>query len=278
MSMYQVLPFEGLAEARLGEERAVLQRRLGEHRTFRKGHAQIGLADQYVERGLILHHDDRERLFYIEVSDVPLYHRDVPLLDRPYESVRNDLAELGCRIVEDDEGCELPDDGFNLWCVDTDVTMVGLFPKDRRGSVGDFVEGESRVGTLRAHDVTPGVGTGPVRLGMRRDELRAMLGTCLESVPEYGAAGEDSYIEHGLTLEFAADDVLTGIVIASLARTVTCQGVQMLGRRYSEVVDELAAAGVTVERGELAGHAPGFTLQCPSEAWIVSAIRIGPMS
>ncbi|MFG2000653.1 hypothetical protein ACGFNU_16065 [Spirillospora sp. NPDC048911] len=273
--MFQVLPLEGLAEARLGEERAVLQQRLGSHRTFRKGHAQTGLADEYVRHGLILHHDDHERLIYIEVFDTPLYYRDVQLLGRPYIAVRDELDMLGRPFVENDEGCEFPDDGFNLWCADRDVSIVGLFPKDRRGRVGDFVEGESRVGTLTDHEITPGVGTGPVRLGMRRDDLRAMLGTCLESVPEYGAAGEDSYIEHGLTLEFDADDVLTGIVIASLARTVTCERVQLLGRPLRDVVTELAAAGVTVEPGELAGHAPGFTLQCPSEAWIVSAVRIG---
>jgi hypothetical protein len=95
-----------LAEA-LGE-------RLGERQAFQKAAWQAGLCDHYVDGGLILHYDDRDRLVHLEMYEPAMVRYDgVPLLGRPYGEVLADLRALDCRLVEDDSGHEAPDAGFN---------------------------------------------------------------------------------------------------------------------------------------------------------------------
>ncbi|MBC6456681.1 hypothetical protein [Actinomadura sp. HBU206391] len=279
---WDVRPFEGLAGVvpgglRLGERRSVLAarladelgERLGERRTFRKAAWQTGLCDHYIEGGLILFFDDRDRLCYVELcEDAPVTYDGVWLLGRPYGEVVADLRSRGCRLVEGDVGCEAPDAGFNLTAVDPQdparpVDCVGVFvnsPAD--GVVG--MSDEEPVESVTEHRLVSMEGTEAVRLGQDRRELRGLLGPALQSRPDYGGETRDWYLEHGLVLTFDAADRLVSLVVHYAIRggTAWFRGVQLLDRPYAEVVAELEAQGVRVEPAELGGRVPdhGFAL------------------
>ncbi|WP_433733334.1 hypothetical protein ACQP0C_13910 [Nocardia sp. CA-129566] len=276
--MYQVRPFEGVAEARFGEQRATLHARLGQHETFRKGGTQIGLTDHYVELGLILHHDHLERLYYLELTDPDTVYEDVPLLELPYQQVRDELAAHGARYVEMEYGgWDFPDLGFHLWRGGNDhetAEVVGMYPRGYRDAIGGFV-GASPT-PIKRHTLIPHVGIELAQLGDSRDELRERLGGCLESVPPYGPAAVDSYIDHGLELGFDESDHMISIAISSLAESVTYEGVELYHRPYPDVVADLATRGTDVEHGELIVRAPGFDLLLcnPRPDALVAAIRI----
>jgi hypothetical protein len=279
---WNVRPFEGLAGIvpggiRLGEDRAVLTdrfaeafgERLGERRTFRKAAWNTGLCDQYVDGGLILFFDDRDRLDYVEVHEpAPVRYQGVSLLERPYEDVVADLRSLGCRLVEGDVGCEVPDAGFNLTAGDIDdpeepVQSVGLFGQSPTDALLGFSDDEP-VERITEHHLVSGEGTASVRLGEGRRELRSRLGRALRSGPDRHGVSEDSYFEHGLMLRFDAADRLVSLAIsyAGVRGTAWFRGVQLLARPYADVVGDLEAEGVRVEPAELAGRVPdhGFEL------------------
>ncbi|WP_433680535.1 hypothetical protein [Nocardia sp. CA-119907] len=277
--MYEVRPFDGVAEARFGEERATLHARLGQHETFRKGSTQIGLTDHYVELGLILHHDHLERLHYLELTDPDTVYEDVPLLELPYEQVRDELAAHGARCIEMEHGgCDFPDLGFHLWRKGNDhetAEVVGMYPRGYRAAIGGFV-GEWATTPIKRHVLIPHVGIELAQLGDGRDELRERLGGCFESVSPYGPAAVDSYIAHGLELGFDENDHMISIAISSPAESVAYEGVELYHRPYPDVVADLAARGTDVEHGELIMRAPGFDLLLsnPAPDALVAAIRI----
>ncbi|WP_326688268.1 hypothetical protein OIE63_14640 [Streptomyces sp. NBC_01795] len=281
---WNIRPFDGLegivpGGIRLGEPRAALAQRfaaafgerLGERRTFRKGATATGLCDHYPEGGLILFHDDRERLVYVEVFEpAPVAYEGIPLLERPYGEVVAELRGRGCRLVEDESGCEVPEAGFNL-TADPDepeepVESVGVLTRGRGQEDGPppgMTDGPRLPGT-DTHRIVPHQGTETVRLGEDRHALRAGLGATLASRPAYGGAAQDWYHEHGLILTFDAADRLTTLAVSYAGRTgtATLEGVQLLGRPYEEVVADLTGAGVRVVPGELSARLPdhGVTL------------------
>lgn len=277
---WTVSPFKGLdgmvpGGVPLGEERAVIAGRfaeafgehLGEVRTFRKASWQLGLCDQYIEGGLILHHDDRRRLVYIEVFEPsPISHNGVALLDRPYAEVVADLRRSGERVVEDLDGCDVPDAGFNLTAEHGDTesaTCVGVYRTSPAGAVLGMSD-EDEVAPVTAHLLVSGEGTELVRLGETRQELRRRLGPAMQGRPDYGGETQDWYFDHGLILGFDASDRLVELAIsfAGVRGTASFRGVRLLDRPYAEVVAELEEQGVGVEQGELIGRVPdhGFAL------------------
>ncbi|GGU44787.1 hypothetical protein GCM10010211_05540 [Streptomyces albospinus] len=298
---WEIRPFEGLTGlvpggVRLGERRQVLAERfaaafgddLGEVRTFRKAPWSTGLSDHYPEGGLILHFDDRERLVHLEAFDpAPVWYDGLPLTGRRYPDVLADLRERGCRLIEDgdgDDGVEAPDAGFHLTAPhgpDDLVDCVGLF---RRPLSADPVtmSDEPPVEPVLEHRLVSGEGTEAVRLGQDRWELRGRLGPALQSRPDYGGESQDWYFDHGLVLTFDAADRLASLVISysGVSGTAVFRGVPLLDRPYAEVVADLAAQGVRVEDGELAGRVPehGFTLQLvgrQNPAMPVTAVAFG---
>lgn len=294
---WRIVPFEGLAGlagleqlipdgVRFGEHRRVLTDRfgeafghqLGERRTFRKAPWSTGLCDHYVDGGLILFFDAGERLVHCEVHDpAPLRHRGVDLLERPYGEVLADLRAVGCRLVGNDVGASVPDDGVHLVAGDPDapeepVRSVALSARtyacgDGPGTgpgAGPVMSDEPRVPPVSEHHLVPGAGTGDVQLGQDRFALRATLGPAMQSVPGHGGASEDWYHEHGLVLTFDAEDRLTTLAVSYVGREgrAWLSGVQLLGRPYEDVVGDLQEQGIRVEPGELAARLPdhGFTL------------------
>ncbi|MQY03789.1 hypothetical protein ACRB68_18350 [Actinomadura sp. RB68] len=256
----------------LGEDRAAITARLadafgehlGERRPFRKSASGTGVCDQYVDGGLILWFDDRDRLFYIELYEpAPVFHENVALLGRPYGDVVRDLRAAGVRLTEDGTGCEAPDAGFNLYVPDAEeraepVQLVGVFRTGPSGSVLGMSD-EEPVADITEHHLVSGAGTDRVRLGQDRHELRRLLGPAMQSVPSYGGAAEDWYFEHGLTLTFDEAGRLTTLVVTGPA---WFDGVR-LDRPMADVVADLTARGVAVEPFELGARVPehGFTLQ-----------------
>ncbi|MFC4909681.1 hypothetical protein [Actinomadura gamaensis] len=276
---WRIVPFKGLdgmvpGDVRLGEERAVLTarfsaafgERLGEVRAFRKAAWQLGLSDQYVDGGLILHYDDRDRLIYIELFEpAPVVHNDVPLLGRPYGDVLHDLRRAGEHVVEDTDGCDLPDAGFNLSASDADepVTCVGVYVRSPANSVLGMSD-EDEVEPITDHHLVSNEGTELVRLGQTKQELRRLLGPAMQSRPEYGGETQDWHFDHGLILGYDASDRLVSLAIGFVGVTGTARfrGVRLLDRPYAEVVADLASQNVRVEPGELIGRVPdhGFSL------------------
>lgn len=276
------MPFVGLegivpGGLRFGENRMKISARfaeefgeqLGERHLFRKAPWQIGLCDHYVDGDLILHFDDHDRLFYAEVYDpAPILYRGVRLLGRPCEDVLADLRSLSCLLVEDDFGWEAPDAGFNLSVRDRadpsqPAYSVGVFLESPASSVIGMSD-EPPVTPIREHQLVSLAGTDTIRLGQDRWELRERLGPALQTRPEYGAAVQDWYSDHGLVLGFDAADRLVTLVITYVdgAGTAWFRGVQLLGRPYLDVVENLATRGVWVDSDELGGRVQGhgFTL------------------
>ncbi|WP_106401154.1 hypothetical protein [Actinocorallia populi] len=242
---------------------------VGEVRTFRKAFWDTGVCDHYLEGDLILFYDDADRLYHLEIHDAaPAHYDDVLLTGRPHGKVVADLRGRGHRVVEGETGCEVPEAGFNLTAVDADddslgVESVGVFLRSPAESLIRMSR-EPGVEAITEHDLVSGEGTGTVRLGQGRWELRERLGPALQSVPSYGGAAQDWYFDHGLILKFGEDERLRTLVISYVGAqgAVRFRDVPLLDRPYAEVVADLAALGVAVEPGELCGRVPehGFTL------------------
>ncbi|MFG7942623.1 hypothetical protein [Streptomyces cacaoi] len=248
---------------------AALGTQLGERRTFRKAAWSTGLCDQYPEAGLTLFHDDRERLVHIEAfAPAPVAYRGIPLLERPFGDVVDELTAAGCPLTTDDTGCLAPDAGFHL-TGDPDepaqpAESVSLLTRSALDApLPRMTDGPRSAGT-DSHRIVPHRGTDTVRLGEDRSALRARLGPALQSTPEYGGAAQDWYYEHGLVLTFDADDRLTTLVVSYVGRrgTALLDGIPLLDRPYEDVAADLAAAGIPLTARELAADLPdhGVTL------------------
>ncbi|GAA4628611.1 hypothetical protein GCM10023196_045690 [Actinoallomurus vinaceus] len=246
----------GFAE-RFGDE-------LGEVRLFRKASWDVGVCEHYVQGDLIVFFDDQDRLHYIESGSVaPVLFDGIALTGRPYDDVVADLTARGHRVVGTDVGHAVPEAGFALTEGGEDeVDSVGVFPGDPVSEPG--MSDEPEVEPVQEHRLVSGQGTEMVRLGQSRQELRALLGPALQSVPPYGGAAQDWYFDHGLILTFDEASRLTTIVISyvGVEGTAWFQDVQLLGRGYAEVTADLAARGVRVEPEALGGRVPehGFSL------------------
>ncbi|MFC5748734.1 hypothetical protein [Actinomadura rugatobispora] len=275
---WTVLPFEGLAGVvpegiGLGGRRSEIAGRLatafgrglGERQLFRKAPWATGLCEQYADGGLILFFDDVDRLVYLELYEpAPVSYAGVALLGRDTGAVIADLAAAGCRLVEGEEGYDVPDAGFNLTGEPgLPVESVGIYAKNPAESLLGM-SGEEPVEAISEHHLVSGKGTRIVQLGQDRLRLRSVLGPAQQSRPDYGGENQDWYFDHGLILGFDGDDRLISLAISYVGRTGTAwfNGVQLLDRPYDEVVADLGAQGVRVEREALGGRAPehGFAL------------------
>ncbi len=279
---WEILPYEGIGgllakPILLGRTRREIAKQftralgdaVGEVRTFRKAAWDTGVCDHYLEGDLILFYDDLERLFYLELHDpAPAHYDEVLLTGRPYGDVVADLRGKGHRVVDGENGCELPEAGFSLTPADLEddsryVESVGVFLRSPSDGMLRMSR-EPGAEPITEHHLVPGEGTRSVRLGQDRWALRALLGPALQSVPAYGGAAQDWYFDHGLILTFDAEEKLTTLAISYVGATGTAwfQDVPLLDRPYAEVVADLKARGVRVEPGELCGRVPshGFAL------------------
>jgi len=91
---YEILPGQGVAQARFGEERTDHRGRLGERTSFERVPGS-GLIDAYSDVTLMLSYDDRDLLREIEIGGADTFVAGVQLLDRPLEEVLADLRDAG---------------------------------------------------------------------------------------------------------------------------------------------------------------------------------------
>ncbi|MCO5968446.1 Rossmann-fold NAD(P)-binding domain-containing protein [Actinoallomurus soli] len=273
---WEIRPFAGISgfgvDVRFGARRdevaADFAKRfgddLGEVRPFRKAAWDVGICDHYVAGDLIAFFDDQDRLYYLEPgSRAPVGFDGIALTGRPYDDVIAELTAHGLEVPGGDDGHRVPEAGFALTRNgDGEVGSVGVFAADP----GDepAMSDEPEVAPITEHRLVSGRGTETVRLGQSRQELRALLGPALQSVPPYGGTAQDWYFDHGLILTFDEDSRLTTLVIGyvGVSGTAWFEDVQLLGRGYAEVTADLAARGVRVEQEVLGGRVPehGFSL------------------
>jgi hypothetical protein len=91
---FEVLPGEGIPEARFGEPRALHRERLGDHVPFERFPGSV--LDSYYDMTLILTYDVSDRLIEIDMSDsIDVFWRGISLVGRPLGEVLSDLANEG---------------------------------------------------------------------------------------------------------------------------------------------------------------------------------------
>jgi hypothetical protein len=96
---FEVIPGEGIPEARFGESRAVHRERLGDHVSFDRPPGDV--QDSYYDMTLVLSYDVEDRLVAIDISDpLPVFWNGISLVDRPLGEVLQDLADSGFRPDE----------------------------------------------------------------------------------------------------------------------------------------------------------------------------------
>jgi hypothetical protein len=103
MASYEILPGQGVAEARFGELRAEHRSRLGDDRVTFERVPGSGWLDAYSDNTLILAYDEDDRLKEIELGGADAFLAGVQLLDRPLGEVLDELREanLAAEFVGD---------------------------------------------------------------------------------------------------------------------------------------------------------------------------------
>lgn len=114
-------------------------------------------------------------------------------------------------------------------------------------------------------DVIPWVGLELARFGETRGELRDRLGAVTSFVRAPGTPLVDHYVDLGLLLSFDASDRLVFIEATTRAR-LAFASVELCGRRFGEVVDDLTSQGVAVEIDDSGGvlQGTGIALYTPA--------------
>ncbi|MFJ8200157.1 hypothetical protein [Streptomyces sp. NPDC096152] len=114
-------------------------------------------------------------------------------------------------------------------------------------------------------DVIPWVGLESARFGETRGELRDRLGAATSFVRVPGTPPVDHYVDLGLLLSFDASDRLVFIEATTRARPAFAS-VELCGRPFGEVVDDLTSRGVTVEIDDSGGvlQGTGIALYTPA--------------
>ncbi|MEU4770962.1 hypothetical protein [Micromonospora sp. NPDC023644] len=131
---FEVLPGEGISEARFGESRSVHRERLGNHVAFERFPGSV--LDSYYDMTLILAYDANNRLIEIDISDsIEVLWRGISLVGRPLGEVLNELANEGFRPdVFELESLKFSELGLSLYTpaveeLEEDVKHVILEPR-----------------------------------------------------------------------------------------------------------------------------------------------------
>ncbi|MFP1628341.1 hypothetical protein ACLB9X_24965 [Streptomyces sp. 5K101] len=249
----EIVPLTGVSGAAFGQSRALVRAVRGApDSAFRRG-ADAPLTDLYADESFVFfEYDDADLLHAIEIaSPGPATLHGVGLLGRPEEDVVEELRDAGHEVVAEEEagsiGWSLPALGVTLG--GTAQAADGFESVRFRGvpttqDAFEFFEGPDGPAGGGERAVVPHKGIGPVRLGAGRDAVRRLLGGGIGSVPEFGAAFQDTFF-CGVVVSYDADE--TVVRIAFTGRTsVDHDGVTLLGRPRRDVRAQAAEAGLRV--------------------------------
>ncbi|WP_344661864.1 hypothetical protein [Catenulispora subtropica] len=211
------------------------------------------LSDRYADKGIVFGYADAGTVDHIELSAPAHAEVDgVSLRDASSSTVLARLARIGLEVREVHGLWEVPVWGIALF---VQGGRIGERPFD---AVTAFAHGPaaepSFFGTPTAKpaiatEIDPR-GFGPVRLGMRRGNVRALLGEGMATA----LPGRDSVDLH-FTANVAVtyDPADTARRICAMAEGVTVAGVggaASVGRSYADCVEGLSRAGVRFEERE----------------------------
>ncbi|MFI2373073.1 hypothetical protein [Streptomyces sp. NPDC018833] len=259
----------GVAGAAFGQSRASVRAVRGEpDSAFRRG-ADAPLTDMYAEESYVFfEYDYADLLHAIEIaSPGPVILHGVRLLGRPEDDVVGELRDAGHEVVAEEEagsiGWSLPALGITLGGTAQDkdgFESVRLRGVPTTLDAFEFFEGHDGPSGPGEVAVLPHRGIGPVRLGAGRGDMRRLLGGGIGSVPEFGAASQDTFFS-GVVLSYDADE--TVVRIAFTGRTsVDHDGVPLLGRPRRDVRARATEVGLRVldREAELVFPDAGFSV------------------
>ncbi|MFI6063247.1 hypothetical protein [Streptomyces sp. NPDC051286] len=249
----EILPLEGFPEVRFGMSRQSVRETLGEPSVFRRSAYAPVLSDAYHGLGMILGYDDRDSLCSIEVAaPAELSLRGVGLLDRSHTEVLAELRSAGVPVEQKGSDWVVPGLGIVLGNphVDSpgDFRSVLISSRTRVIYEFSFFEGEGRIAP-RNFEVDPHRGFGAVRLGSPREDVRELLGSGMESEPEFGPASQDHFLSAGAAVGYDSQGRVTCVVMARPAQVVH-RGMELIGHPYAEVLAAARRQGVTVVERE----------------------------
>ncbi|NWF30703.1 hypothetical protein HW130_31415 [Streptomyces sp. PKU-EA00015] len=265
----EIVPLTGVTGAAFGQSRATVRVvRGGPDSAFRRG-ADAPLTDLYADESCVFfEYDDADLLHAIEIaSPGPVSLHGVRLLGRPEDEVVGELRDAGHEVVAEEEagsiGFSLPALGVTLGgtAQDTDgFESVRFRGVSTTQHAFEFFEGPDGLAGGGEPAVVPHQGIGPVRLGAGRGEMRRLLGGGIGSVPEFGAAFQDTFF-CGVVLSYDVDGSV--VRIAFTGRTSLGHGgVPLLGRPHGDVREQARDQGLRVvdREAELVFPDAGFSV------------------
>ncbi|ATW50155.1 hypothetical protein [Streptomyces peucetius] len=265
----EIVPLTGVSGAAFGQSRASVRAVRGEpDSAFRRG-ADAPLTDMYADESYVsFEYDDADLLHAIEIaSPGPVTLHGVRLLGRPEDEVVGELRAAGHEVVAEEEagsiGWALPALGVTLGgtAQDTDgFESVRFRGVPATLDAFEFFEGpDGRSGPGEAV-VLPHRGIGAVRIGAARSAMRRLLGPGIGSVPEFGAAWQDTFFS-GVVLAYDADETVVRIAVTGRT-SVGHDGVPLLGRPRRDVRAQATEAGLRVldREAELVFPDAGFSV------------------
>jgi hypothetical protein len=241
-----ILPFEGAAGVPFGATRASVRGRLGTPAySTRSSQWEDHLTDWYVEAGLVFGYGDDgtvDQIQLISPSDPEV--GGVALFDGSSRSVHAAIVGLGLEVRSALGLWEVPAWGVSLF-VQGDA--LGDRPFD---AVTAFAHGPAPepefLGTPAAEPVSAtevdADGFGPVRLGMAREQIRALLGEGMTAaIP--GRDQVDFHFGAKAAVTYDRDDTARRICV--MTPGATAAGTQVgVGQEYGHCVTALREAGI----------------------------------
>lgn len=245
-------PFRGAAGIAFGTARAEVRARLGPPSvSYRAPVWSDQLCDQYADTGLKFGYGDSGTVDQVELSAPARAEVDgIGLFDASSRALLTALADIGLETRERPGSWEVP-----AWGVALTVPgeHIGDRPFDTATAFahGPTPDPEQFSGPAPEPRITGTVyprGAGPVRLGMPRDRIRALLGQGMTATAP-GRDPVDFHVLARVAVTYDAADAARRICVMTAGARVADTGAGV-GSTYQDSVTALREAGVPYEERE----------------------------
>lgn len=123
-------------------------------------------------------------------------------------------------------------------------------------------------------EIISGEGLRDLKLGEDRESVRQQFGGFRTFRRAQGAVETDQFVASGILVTYGSDEKVEFIELAPPA-SPTIQGVELLGRELSAVLEELRAAGLVVITDQDGAAIEGWRVGLYAPSGVVEGVSIG---